>query len=29
VHELPGVGHTPTLVAEDQRAVVRRFLLAP
>lgn len=29
VHELPGVGHAPTLVAEDQRAVVRRFLLGP
>jgi pimeloyl-ACP methyl ester carboxylesterase len=27
VHELPGVGHAPTLVAADQRAVVRRFLL--
>lgn len=29
VHELPGVGHAPTLVAADQRAVVRRFLLGP
>lgn len=29
VHELPGVGHAPTLVDEDQRAVVRRFLLTP
>ena len=26
--ELPGVGHAPTLVAADQRAVVRDFLLA-
>ena len=29
LHELPGVGHAPTLVAADQRAVVRSFLLAP
>ncbi len=28
VHELPGVGHAPTLVAEDQRRLVREFLLA-
>jgi pimeloyl-ACP methyl ester carboxylesterase len=28
LHELPGVGHAPTLVAADQRAVVRSFLLA-
>ncbi len=28
LHELPGVGHAPTLVAADQRAAVRRFLLA-
>ncbi len=28
VHELPGVGHAPTLVAPDQRAAVRGFLLA-
>ena len=28
LHELPGVGHAPTLVAADQRAVVRNFLLA-
>ncbi len=27
LHELPGVGHAPTLVAADQRAVVREFLL--
>ncbi len=27
VHELPGVGHAPTLVAANQRAVLRRFLL--
>jgi len=27
LHELPGVGHAPTLVAADQRAVVRAFLL--
>ena len=27
VHELPGVGHAPTLVAPDQRALVRSFLL--
>ncbi len=26
---LPGVGHAPTLVAADQRAAVRRFLLEP
>ncbi len=26
VHELPGVGHAPTLVAADQRELVRRFL---
>ncbi|MCZ8109397.1 MAG: alpha/beta hydrolase [Rubrivivax sp.] len=29
VHELPGVGHAPTLVAADQRERVRRFLLGP
>ena len=29
LHELPGVGHAPTLVAADQRAAVRDFLLAP
>ncbi len=28
LHELPGVGHAPTLVAADQRAVVRAFLQA-
>ncbi|MBL8307207.1 MAG: alpha/beta hydrolase [Rubrivivax sp.] len=27
VHELPGVGHAPTLVAAGQRALVRAFLL--
>jgi len=27
VHEFAGVGHAPTLVQADQRAVVRRFLL--
>lgn len=27
VHEFEGVGHAPTLVAADQRAVVRQFLL--
>jgi pimeloyl-ACP methyl ester carboxylesterase len=27
--EFDGVGHAPTLVAEDQRAAVRGFLLAP
>lgn len=29
LHELPGVGHAPTLVAPDQRAVIRDFLLSP
>ena len=29
LHELPGVGHAPTLMAADQRALVRGFLLAP
>jgi pimeloyl-ACP methyl ester carboxylesterase len=29
LHEFAGVGHAPTLVAADQRAVVRDFLLAP
>lgn len=29
VHTVAGVGHAPTLVAPDQRAVVRDFLLAP
>ena len=29
VHELAGVGHAPTLVAVDQREVVRRFLIGP
>jgi pimeloyl-ACP methyl ester carboxylesterase len=29
VIEVPGVGHAPTLVAEDQRAWVRSFLDAP
>ncbi len=29
LHELAGVGHAPTLVQADQRAVVRRFLLGP
>lgn len=29
LHELPGVGHAPTLVQPDQRALVRRFLLGP
>lgn len=29
LHSFAGVGHAPTLVAEEQRAVVRRFLLAP
>ncbi len=28
LHELPGVGHAPTLVAAEQRAVVREFLQA-
>lgn len=27
LHDLPGVGHAPTLVAADQRAAVREFLL--
>lgn len=27
LHDLPGVGHAPTLVAADQRAAVRDFLL--
>ena len=27
--ELPGIGHAPTLVAPDQVAIVREFLLAP
>ena len=27
VHEVPGVGHAPTLVQSQQRAVVREFLL--
>jgi pimeloyl-ACP methyl ester carboxylesterase len=29
LHELAGVGHAPTLVAADQRAVLRDFLLSP
>ena len=29
VHEFVGVGHAPTLVQPEQRAVVRRFLLPP
>ncbi len=29
LRELPGVGHAPTLVAADQRALVREFLLGP
>ncbi|PPE70574.1 alpha/beta hydrolase [Caldimonas thermodepolymerans] len=29
VHEFPGVGHAPTLVAPEQIAVVREFLTAP
>ncbi len=29
VHEFAGVGHAPTLVQADQRAVVRAFLLGP
>ena len=29
LHTLPGVGHAPTLVAADQRAAVREFLLGP
>lgn len=29
LHEFPGVGHAPTLVADDQIAVLRAFLLEP
>ena len=29
LHEFAGVGHVPTLVADDQVAVVREFLLSP
>ncbi|MBU6261327.1 MAG: alpha/beta hydrolase, partial [Burkholderiales bacterium] len=29
LHEFAGVGHAPTLVAAEQRAVVREFLLGP
>lgn len=29
LHELPGVGHAPTLVQPGQRALVREFLLSP
>jgi pimeloyl-ACP methyl ester carboxylesterase len=29
LHEFLGVGHAPTLVAPDQRQVVKDFLLAP
>ncbi len=29
LHTLEGVGHAPTLVAADQRAAVREFLLSP
>ncbi len=29
LHEFAGVGHAPTLVQDEQRAVVRRFLLGP
>jgi pimeloyl-ACP methyl ester carboxylesterase len=29
VHEFAGIGHAPTLVQADQRAVVREFLLGP
>jgi pimeloyl-ACP methyl ester carboxylesterase len=29
LHEFPGVGHAPTLVAPDQVEVVREFLLSP
>jgi hypothetical protein len=28
LHEFAGVGHAPTLVAQDQIDVVRQFLLA-
>jgi pimeloyl-ACP methyl ester carboxylesterase len=28
-HEFAGIGHAPTLVQDDQIAVVREFLLAP
>jgi hypothetical protein len=27
VHEFAGVGHAPTIVADDQVAVVREFLM--
>ena len=29
LHQFPGVGHAPTLVQAEQRAVVREFLLGP
>jgi pimeloyl-ACP methyl ester carboxylesterase len=29
LHEFAGVGHAPTLIAPEQRAVVREFLLGP
>jgi pimeloyl-ACP methyl ester carboxylesterase len=29
LHEVPGVGHAPTLVAPEQVAVVREFLRSP
>ena len=29
LHEFAGVGHAPTLVQSEQRAVVREFLLGP
>ncbi len=29
LRDLPGVGHAPTLVAADQVAIVREFLLGP
>lgn len=29
LHTFSGVGHAPTLVAADQRLVVREFLFSP
>ena len=29
LHEFAGIGHAPTLVSDEQVAVVREFLLAP
>ena len=29
LHEFAGIGHAPTLVADEQVAVVREFLLGP